>query len=102
MSDLRSSVFNSVRIVLALSIAVANTSLFAISPAADTRGCYNCVLEEGGAMGWHVECEFGDEGEMSICYEGLDECYGYPCEWSEAAAEAEIEVIPGQFTAPAN
>lgn len=102
MSNLRSSVFNRVRVVLALSIAVANLSLFAISSSADTRGCFNCVERQGGALGVYVDCEFGDTGQMSTCTEGLFECYGYPCMVGEAAAEAEIEVIPAQFTAPAN
>ncbi len=98
MSNLRGSLF---RVVLVLSLAAANLGLFVVSSSADTRGCYTCVLREGGALGHYADCEFGDSGEMATCMEGLFECYGYPCAIIESAA-AEIEVVPAELAAPAH
>jgi hypothetical protein len=89
-----------VRVVLVLSLAVVNLGLFVVPSSASMRGCYTCVAVEGGAMGWHPECRFGDEGEMSTCTAGLFECLGYPCHTHESAA-AEIEVVPAELAAPA-
>lgn len=104
MKNLRSSVFSSVRVVLALAIAVVNVALFATSSSAAARGCYTCVLIEGGTMGWVPDCQFGDTGDMATCQERLVDCVGYECPPGAGgeATEMEFEAIPLAFTAPVN
>ena len=97
MTKLRTRWSTSVRIALALAIAVVNAALFAnATSAAVPPQCKDCIEMPGGALGTHASCQPG--GDMDTCRARLMDCVGYGC-GAEPIAEAVFEALPAELTA---
>ena len=87
----------SVRIVLALALAVFNAALFANATSGQVpRPCNrDCVEMPGGALGWSVHCLPG--GSVAGCRARLTDCVGYGCLSPEASPEVVFEALPAEL-----
>ena len=73
------------RVLFALSIALANVLVFAAATPDAKQSCYKCVAVPGGVGGWYAQCQ-PNGTTLDLClYTTITHCYGYRCgqPWGE-------------------